>query len=53
MAKIDRLVNVAIELGTTAIAGKSFNDMLILAKHSLSTGRIMVVTDTNQLLDLG
>lgn len=53
MAKIDRLVNVAVELGTTAIAGKSFGDMLILAKHSLSTGRIMVVTDANQLLDLG
>ncbi|MGQ0285861.1 DUF3383 family protein [Pasteurellaceae bacterium 22721_9_1] len=53
MAKIDRLVNVQIELGTTAIQGKSFSDMLILAKHSLATGRIMVVTDANQLLDLG
>lgn len=53
MAKIDRLVNVQIELGTTAIAGKSFSDMLILAKHSLATGRIMVVTDANQLLELG
>lgn len=53
MAKIDRLVNVQIELGTTAIAGKSFSDMLILAKHSISTGRVMVVTDADQLLDLG
>lgn len=53
MAKIDRLVNVSIELGTTAIAGKSFSDMLILAKHSLATGRILVVTDANQLLELG
>ncbi|NBI43460.1 DUF3383 family protein [[Haemophilus] felis] len=53
MAKIDRLVNVQIELGTTAIQGKSFSDMLILAKHSLATGRVMVVTDANQLLELG
>ena len=53
MAKIDRLVNVAIQLGTTAIAGKSFSDMLILGKHKLSGGRVMIVTDANELLDMG
>lgn len=53
MANIDRLVNVSIELGTTAIAGQSFSDLLILGKHCVSTGRVQVFTDANQLLDLG
>ncbi|WP_440163376.1 DUF3383 family protein [Actinobacillus pleuropneumoniae] len=53
MAKIDSLVNVAIQLGTTAIAGKSFSDMLILGKHKLSGGRVMIVTDANELLEMG
>ena len=53
MANIDRLVNVSIELGTTAIAGQSFSDLLILGKHSVATGRVMVVTDADQVLDLG
>lgn len=34
MAKIDRLVNVTIDLNTTAIAGKSFSDLLILGEHT-------------------
>lgn len=54
MAKIDRLVNVTIDLNTTAIAGKSFSDMLILGEHTLNnSARLMVVTDPNELLDLG
>lgn len=54
MAKIDRLVNVNIDLNSTAIAGKSFSDMLILGEHTLNTQtRILVVTDPNELLDLG
>lgn len=53
MAKIDRLANVTINLGTTAIAGQSFSDLLILGKHSVATGRVMVVTDAGELLDMG
>ena len=54
MANIDRLVNVTIELGTTAIAGKSFSDMLILSKHSIAkAGRVMLITDPNKLLEMG
>ncbi|OBW92982.1 DUF3383 family protein [Gallibacterium salpingitidis] len=54
MAKIDRLVNVTIDLNTTAIAGKSFSDMLILGEHTLkNSARLLVVTDPNELLDLG
>lgn len=54
MAKIDRLVNVTIDLNTTAIAGKSFSDLLILGEHTLkSSARLLVVTDPNELLDLG
>lgn len=54
MAKIDRLVNVTIDLNTTAIAGKSFSDLLILGEHTLKdSARLLVVTDPNELLDLG
>ena len=54
MAKIDRLVNVAIDLNTTTIAGKSFSDLLILGEHTLNnSARLLVVTDPNELLDLG
>lgn len=55
MAKIDRLANVTIELGTTAIAGKSFSDLLILGKFNLPnvTNRVLVLTDANDLLDMG
>lgn len=54
MAKIDRLVNVTIDLNTTAIAGKSFSDLLILGEHTLkNSARLLVVTDPNELLDLG
>lgn len=55
MAKIDRLANVAIDLGTTAIAGKSFSDLLILGKHKMPrvTNRVLILTDANDLLDMG
>ena len=53
MAQIDRIVNVAIALRTTAITEASFSDMLILAPHTLSVGRVMVITAASELLDLG
>lgn len=53
MANLDRIVNVAISLGTQAITENSFSDMLILGEHSLSPGRVMVITGADELLDMG
>lgn len=53
MAKIDRIVNVAISLNTTAIKEQSFSDLLVLGAHALGGNRIMVVTEPGELLDLG
>lgn len=53
MAKIDRIVNVQIALNTTAIKEQSFSDLLIVGPHVLSTQRSLVITEADQLLDLG
>lgn len=53
MAKLSRIANVVISLGTTAITERSFNDFLILGSHVLSTTRAMVITGADELLDLG
>lgn len=53
MAKLDRLVNVAITLGTQAITELSFSDMLILGSHSLNPARVMVITGADELLEMG
>jgi len=53
MAKLSRIADVVISLGTTAITERSFNDMLILGSHVLSTTRTMVITGADELLDLG
>ncbi len=53
MAKIDRIVNVAISLNTTAIKEQSFSDLLVLGAHAMGVNRIMVVTEPSELLDLG
>lgn len=53
MANLDRIVSVAISLGTQAITENSFSDMLILGEHTLSPGRVMVITGADELLDMG
>lgn len=53
MANLDRIVNVAISLGTQAITENSFSDMLILGDHALSPSRVMVITGADELLDMG
>ncbi|WP_237173041.1 DUF3383 family protein [Paracandidimonas lactea] len=53
MAKLNRIADVVISLGTTAITERSFNDMLILGSHVLSTTRALVITGADELLDLG
>ncbi|MGH8819058.1 MAG: hypothetical protein ACREX5_20855, partial [Achromobacter pestifer] len=53
MAKIDRIVNVAISLNTTAIKEQNFSDILILGAHALAVNRVLVVTQPGELLDMG
>ncbi len=53
MANLDRIVNVQVSLRTTAITERSFSDLLIVGTHTLSAGRVLVVTDASELLDLG
>lgn len=53
MAKLDRIVNVAIALNTTAIKQQEFSDLLILGPHAHSLTRTLIITDADELLDLG
>lgn len=54
MAKIDRIVNVQIDLRTAAITERSFSDMLILGETDVfSSTRTQIITGADQLLDLG
>lgn len=53
MAKIDRIVNVAISLNTTAIKEQNFSDVLVLGAHALAVNRVLVVTEPGELAGLG
>lgn len=53
MAKLDRIVNVQIALNTTAIKQQEFSDLLILGPHAHSLTRTLIVTDADELLDMG
>lgn len=53
MAKLDRIVNVQIALNTTAIKQQEFSDLLILGPHARSLTRTMIITDADELLDMG
>lgn len=53
MAKLDRIVNVQISLNTTAIKQQEFSDLIILGPHARSVTRTLIITDADQLLDLG
>lgn len=53
MANLERIVNVAISLNTTAIKQQNFSDILVLGAHALAVGRILVVSEAAELLELG
>lgn len=53
MANLDRIVNVQISLNTTAIKEQSFSDLLVLGAHTLSVNRVLVVTQADELIELG
>lgn len=53
MAKLDRIVNVAISLGTTAVSKNSFSDLMFVAPSAYFLGRTAVVTSADEVLDYG
>lgn len=53
MAKLDRIVNVQISLNTTAIKQQEFSDLIIVGPHAHSLTRTLIITDADELLDLG
>lgn len=53
MAKLDRLVDVSIDLRTAAITETSFSDAMLLGETTAITGRVIIITDSDELLDLG
>src|SRR5690606_33844664 len=52
MAKLSRIANVTISLGTLAITEKGFNEILILSQNSNLPERVLVITDADELLDI-
>jgi hypothetical protein len=53
MARLDRIVNVAISLNTTAIKEKSFSDLLVLGPSAHFATRTIVITGVSELQDMG
>lgn len=53
MANIDRIVNVDISLNTAGITSEGFSTMLVAGWHAYTTARVITVTDSDELLDLG
>lgn len=53
MAKLSRIADVQISIGTLAITEKAFNRMLILSSNANLVDRVTVITDPDDLLDLG
>lgn len=55
MAKLDRLVNVSIDLRTAAIRETSFSDAMLMgeADPAVLANRVTIITGADELLDLG
>lgn len=53
MANIDRIVNVAISLNTTAIKEQGFSDELVLGPTAKFATRSIIITGASDLLDMG
>src|SRR5690625_6337580 len=53
MADLSRIWNVTIRLATLGIRERSFSDFMIYGPHAVDTARTMVITDSDQLLDMG
>lgn len=53
MANIDRIVDVQISLNTTGISSEGFSTICVIGPHAYSTTRVLAVTDSDELLDMG
>lgn len=53
MANLSRIADVQIALGTIAITEKAFNRMLVLSSNAALVDRVTVISNPDDLLDLG
>ncbi|MBR2140290.1 MAG: DUF3383 family protein [Phascolarctobacterium sp.] len=53
MANIDRVVNVQIALNTAGISSEGFSTMMVVGPHAYGLERVLNVTDSDELLELG
>jgi len=53
MANIDRVVNVQIALNTAGISSEGFSTMMVVGPHANCLERVLNVTDSDELLELG
>lgn len=53
MANLDRIVKVDISLNTAGISSAGFNTLMIVGAHAKSLARVLSITDSDELLDLG
>ena len=53
MAKLERIVNVSIALNTAGISKLGFSTILVAGYHTNSLNRVDIVTDVDDLIDMG
>lgn len=53
MANIDRVINVNIALNTAGISSEGFSTMMVIGPHAYGLERVLNVTDSDELLELG
>lgn len=53
MANLDRIVKVDISLNTAGISSAGFSTLMVVGPHANSLSRVLSITDSDELLDLG
>ena len=53
MANLDRIVKVDIALNTAGISSAGFSTLMVVGPHANSLSRVLSITDSDELLDLG
>lgn len=53
MANIERIVKCDISLNTTGVSSEGFSTMIVIGPHAYTTTRVLSVTDSDELLELG
>ena len=53
MANIDRIISVDISLNTAGITTEGFSTLIVVGPHAYTTERVLTVSDSDELLELG